>query len=278
MLPPSVTVTVKSPRLVANVLPASEAADFVFTVVAINPSEWDGKLKAWYDRHYPRAEYQAIETRSPWEMAIQLLPPLKEDIALAQTDPRWAAYDFGEHPDDPANGETIGGYGCFLIGLAIILRKVYQRDVTPPTLVRLATIPTVAAVKEASGNINQISEVCRTVPDDFIVLSGDDAMTVPAMAVGARGLISVASNEAPAEMALMVGAAEKGDFADARERHMRLLPLMNANFAESNPIPVKTALAMMGKIEEAFRLPMCELSSQEHRQALEGVLKQLGLV
>ena len=136
---------------------------------------------------------------------------------------------------------------------------------------------TVAAVKEASGNINQISEVCRTVPSDFIVLSGDDAMTLPAMAVGAQGLISVASNEAPAEMALLVEAAEKGDFADARERHMRLLPLMTANFAESNPIPVKTAMAQMGLLEEAFRLPMVP-AKPETRERLAKVLAEVGLL
>jgi 4-hydroxy-tetrahydrodipicolinate synthase len=163
--------------------------------------------------------------------------------------------------------------------LPIVVYNVPGRtgcNVTPTTLVRLATIPTVAAVKEASGNINQISEVCRTVPSDFIVLSGDDAMTLPAMAVGARGLISVASNEAPAEMALLVEAAEKGDYADARERHLRLLPLMTANFAESNPIPVKTAMAQMGLLEEAFRLPMVP-AKPETRERLAQVLAEVGL-
>jgi 4-hydroxy-tetrahydrodipicolinate synthase len=163
--------------------------------------------------------------------------------------------------------------------LPIVVYNVPGRtgcNVTPATLVRLATIPTVAAVKEASGNITQISEVCRAVPSDFIVLSGDDAMTLPAMAVGARGLISVASNEAPAEMALLVEAAEKGDYADARERHMRLLPLMMANFAESNPIPVKTAMAQMGLLEEAFRLPMVP-PKPETRERLAQVLAEVGL-
>jgi murein DD-endopeptidase MepM/ murein hydrolase activator NlpD len=104
-------------------------------IVAVNPGEWDGDLKAWYDEHYPNAEYRTVETESPWEMAIRLLPLLNEDIPLAQTDPRWASYDFGEEPD--ASGETIGRYGCFLTGLAIILRKLYQRDVTPPVLDKL---------------------------------------------------------------------------------------------------------------------------------------------
>jgi murein DD-endopeptidase MepM/ murein hydrolase activator NlpD len=104
-------------------------------IVAVNPGEWDGDLRAWYDEHYPNAKYRTVETESPWEMAVRLLPLLNEDIALAQTDRRWAGYDFGEEPDE--NGETIGRYGCFLTGLAIILRKLYQRDITPPMLDKL---------------------------------------------------------------------------------------------------------------------------------------------
>jgi 4-hydroxy-tetrahydrodipicolinate synthase len=164
--------------------------------------------------------------------------------------------------------------------LPIVVYNVPGRtgcNVTPKTLERLATIPTVAAVKEASGNINQISEVCRTAPPGFIVLSGDDAMTLPAMAVGAQGLISVASNEAPAEMAGLVEAAEKGDYADARQRHQRLLPLLSANFLESNPIPVKAAMALMGLLEESFRLPMVP-PKPETRQSLAEVLGDLGLL
>jgi hypothetical protein len=106
-------------------------------IIAVNPGEWNGELKAWYDEHYPHAAYEAVETQSPWEMAVKLLPVLDEDIALGQSDPRWAHYDFGEQPDDPENGETIGGYGCFLTGLTTILRRVYQRDVTPPMLDKL---------------------------------------------------------------------------------------------------------------------------------------------
>ncbi len=102
-------------------------------IIAVNPGKWNGNLKARDDL----ARYQTIETESPWEMAVELLPALEEDIALAQTDPRWAGYDFGAHPDTPGSGETIGGFGCFLTGLAIILRKVYQRAVTPPLLDKL---------------------------------------------------------------------------------------------------------------------------------------------
>jgi len=132
-------------------------------------------------------------------------------------------------------------------------------------------------VKEASGNMTQICEVLKAVPADFLVLSGDDALTLPAMAVGARGLISVASNEAPGEMARLVEAAERNDFAAAREMHARLLPLMLVNFAESNPIPVKAAMAQMGLLEETYRLPMVPPRA-ETREKLRRVLAAVGLL
>lgn len=164
--------------------------------------------------------------------------------------------------------------------LPIVVYNVPSRtgcNVTPSTLIRLASIPTVVAVKEASGNINQIGEICRTVPKDFLVLSGDDAMTLPAMAVGGHGLISVASNEAPADLVRLVEAAEKGDFEAAREEHQRILPLLTANFLESNPIPVKAAMAQMGLLEENFRLPMVP-PRDETRQRLGQVLAEVGLL
>ncbi|MGE5361656.1 MAG: 4-hydroxy-tetrahydrodipicolinate synthase [Bacteroidales bacterium] len=164
--------------------------------------------------------------------------------------------------------------------LPIIVYNVPGRtgcNVEVGTLVRLASIPGIAGVKEASGNMTQICEVCRAVPDSFVVLSGDDALTLPVMAVGGRGVISVASNEAPAEMVALVEAAEAGDIATARARHARLLPLMQANFVESNPIPVKAALAMMGLIEERYRLPLVPLRP-ESRARLAAVLNAHGLV
>jgi 4-hydroxy-tetrahydrodipicolinate synthase len=150
-------------------------------------------------------------------------------------------------------------------------------NVDPATLARLASIPYVIGVKEASGSMTQICEVVKAVPPDFVVLSGDDALTLPAMAVGARGIVSVASNEAPAEMALMVEAAEANDFASARLIHSRLLPLMLANFTESNPIPVKAAMAQMGLLEEAWRLPMVPPRA-ETREKLARVLAGAGLL
>jgi 4-hydroxy-tetrahydrodipicolinate synthase len=143
--------------------------------------------------------------------------------------------------------------------LPIVVYNVPGRtgcNVDVATLLRLASIPNVVGVKEASGNMTQMVEVCQAVPDDFIVLSGDDALTLSLMAVGGRGIISVASNQVPGEMARMVEAAERGDFASARAAHRRLLPLMQANFVESNPVPVKWSLARLGLIEEVYRLPL----------------------
>jgi 4-hydroxy-tetrahydrodipicolinate synthase len=164
--------------------------------------------------------------------------------------------------------------------LPIVVYNVPGRtgcNVDPATLARLASIPHVVGVKEASGNMTQICEVLKAVGPDFLVLSGDDALALPAMAVGARGVISVASNEAPGEMARLVEAAERNDFAAAREIHARLLPLMLANFAESNPIPVKAAMVQMGLLEENYRLPMVPPGAPT-RERLLRVLAGVGLV
>jgi 4-hydroxy-tetrahydrodipicolinate synthase len=164
--------------------------------------------------------------------------------------------------------------------LPIILYNVPGRtgcNIDPATLMKLAAIPNVIGVKEASGNIQQMCEVCRSVPAEFIVLSGDDAITLPLMAVGGRGVISVASNEVPREMSQMVEAAEAGDFVTARRIHASLMPLMLVNFVESNPIPVKAAMAAMGLLEETFRLPMVP-PRQESRVKILNVLNELGVL
>ena len=163
------------------------------------------------------------------------------------------------------------------VGLPVIVYNVPGRtgcNVDVATLVRLAGVPGIVGVKEASGNISQMVEICGAVPRDFLVLSGDDALTLPLMAVGGRGLISVASNEVPAELARMVEAAERNDFAAARQIHDELLPLMLVNFIESNPIPVKSAMAAMGLLDEVYRLPMVppkESSRARIREVLEGL-------
>jgi 4-hydroxy-tetrahydrodipicolinate synthase len=163
--------------------------------------------------------------------------------------------------------------------LPIILYNVPGRtgcNIDPATCAKLATIPNVVAVKEASGNIQQMVELCRAVPDGFLVLSGDDALTLPLMALGGRGLISVASNEIPADMVQMVEAAERGDYAAARNVHNRVVPLMLGNFVESNPGPVKFAMAAMGLCEEVFRLPMVS-PRPASQKAILAALKELGL-
>ena len=165
--------------------------------------------------------------------------------------------------------------------LPIIVYNVPSRtgcNVTPATLRRLAEIPHVVGVKEASGDLGQMCEICQTMADDFAVLSGDDAFTLALMALGGRGVISVISNETPDEMAALVDRAAAGDFAAARAIHNRLLPLMQMNFVESNPIPVKAALAEMGLIETAaYRSPMAPPRPESHARIIS-VLRSLGLV
>ena len=163
--------------------------------------------------------------------------------------------------------------------LPVVLYNVPGRtgcNIDPATLVRLATIPNVVGVKEASGNISQMAEICHSVPPDFLVLSGDDAIALPLMALGGRGVISVVSNEAPAEMVQMVEAAERGDFTTARRWHDKLLPLMQINFIESNPIPVKFGMAAMGLCEEAYRLPMVP-PREASKEKILSVLKKFGM-
>jgi len=164
--------------------------------------------------------------------------------------------------------------------LPIVVYNVPGRtgvNVEVATLARLAQIRNIVGVKEASGNVSQMCEICRAVPSEFIVLSGDDALTLPLMAVGGHGIISVASNEIPAEMVAMVQHAERNDFAAARAVHARILPLMTVNFVESNPGPVKAAMAAMGLIEETFRLPMVAPRAESKEKILT-VLKSLGLL
>lgn len=150
-------------------------------------------------------------------------------------------------------------------------------NIEPATLGRLAKIANILAVKEASGNISQIAEVFNHVPDTFLVFSGDDAVTLPVISLGGVGIISVASNEIPHEMSKLTQAALDGEWVRARQIQKKYLPLMQANFIESNPMPVKAALAMMGRIEENYRLPMLKMKP-DTRAKLEKILVEVGLV
>jgi 4-hydroxy-tetrahydrodipicolinate synthase len=166
------------------------------------------------------------------------------------------------------------------VSLPIILYSVQGRtgvNIEPATVGRLSHIENIIGIKEASGNISQMSTILNAVPEDFLVLSGDDAITLPLIALGGRGVISVASNEIPTEMTALTRLALAGDFAGARQIHRRFLPLMDINFVESNPIPVKAALAEMGLLEAVWRLPLVA-PKPENRARIRAVLESLNLV
>jgi len=162
----------------------------------------------------------------------------------------------------------------------IVLYNIAGRtgtNIDTATLRRLAEIPNIIGVKEASGNISQIAEVCATVPEDFLVFSGDDAITLAVIALGGVGIVSVASNEIPAEMTRMTQAALANKWDAARLIFRKYLPLMQANFMESNPGPAKAVLSMMGRIEEVYRLPIVPMRP-ENRMKLEKVVTEVGLL
>jgi len=166
------------------------------------------------------------------------------------------------------------------ISLPIILYSVQGRtgvNIEPPTVQRLSQIANIIGIKEASGNIAQMSTILNAVPEDFLVLSGDDAITLPLIALGGRGVISVASNEIPAQMTSLTQHALAGDFEGARQIHRRFLPLMEVNFIESNPIPVKAALAEMRLLEPVWRLPLVA-PKPENRARIRAVLESLNLI
>ena len=164
--------------------------------------------------------------------------------------------------------------------LPIVLYNVPGRtgtNIEPATVERLAAIDTIVGVKEASGNVFQIAEVRRRLPPSFLVLAGDDVLTLPVMALGGQGVISVAGNEVPREMSRLVELCEAGDFAEARGLHERLLPLLQANFIESNPNPVKAVMAMAGLLTLSYRLPMVP-PTEATRTRLREVAGPLGIV
>ena len=166
------------------------------------------------------------------------------------------------------------------ISLPIILYNVPPRtnvNIDPPTLRRLAEIDNIIGIKEASGSISQMAAILNSVPEDFLVLSGDDAIALPLIALGGRGVISVVSNEIPEEMTYLTTLCLKGDFTRAREIQRRYQVLMEANFLESNPIPVKAAMAEMGLLEPVWRLPLVAPKA-ENQERIRDVLASLGLV
>jgi 4-hydroxy-tetrahydrodipicolinate synthase len=165
------------------------------------------------------------------------------------------------------------------ISLPIILYSVQGRtgvNIEPATVKRLAGIQNIVGIKEASGSIGQMAAILNIVPDDFVVLSGDDAITLPLIALGGRGVVSVVSNEIPAQMAQLVRLGVQGDIPGAREIHRRYHALMEVNFVESNPIPVKAAMAEMGLLEPVWRLPLVAPKA-ENLARVRDVLESAGL-
>jgi len=166
------------------------------------------------------------------------------------------------------------------IRLPIVVYSVQGRtgvNVEPATMARLASIENIVGVKEASGNIGQVATILNEVPTTFTVLSGDDAVTIPVMALGGRGIISVVSNQIPGEMTQLAQACLRGDFETARRVQARYLPLMNVNFVESNPIPVKAAMGLMGLLDPVYRLPMTP-PSPANLARIAKVLEAAGLL
>jgi 4-hydroxy-tetrahydrodipicolinate synthase len=166
------------------------------------------------------------------------------------------------------------------VPLPIILYSVQGRtgvNIEPATVKRLSQIENIVGIKEASGNVSQMAAILNAVPEEFIVLSGDDAITLPLISLGGRGVISVVSNEIPGEMSRLTRAALQGDFRTAREIHRRYHPLMEINFVESNPGPVKAAMAEMGLLESVWRLPLVPPKA-ENQARIRAVLESLELV
>jgi len=166
------------------------------------------------------------------------------------------------------------------VKIPVIIYSVQSRtgvNVLPSTMKRLAEIDNIIGVKEASGNIVQVAEILQQVPEDFLVLSGDDAITLPLIALGGKGVISVVSNQIPKEMTELTQACLRNDFVLARQLQKKYLPLMQVNFIETNPIPVKAAMALMGLLEPVWRLPLVPPSADSLAR-IRAVLEQLGLI
>jgi 4-hydroxy-tetrahydrodipicolinate synthase len=166
------------------------------------------------------------------------------------------------------------------VDIPVILYNIASRtgvNIEPETMAKLAGIKNIIGVKEASGNLEQMSRVISMCGKEFIVLSGDDALTLPLLAIGGRGIISVVANIVPRDVSGMVKAFERGDIEGARKLHYKMLPLVKVMFIETNPIPVKTAMALMGMLKPGLRLPMCDMSASS-LERLKQALKEYKLI
>ncbi len=209
----------------------------------------------------------------------------KKTIALAKTAQRCgvdAVLIVGPYYNKPTQEGYVQHFTAVAeaVDCGVVLYNVPGRtggNITAETQLRLAEIPNIIATKEASANFGQIYDIIRGKPEGFSVLSGDDDIVVAQLAIGMDGVISVAANEVPDEFSRMVHLALGGAFAEAQEIHYRLVDLLRGNFMESNPIPVKTAMAMMGLLEEKFRLPLVPMQAH-NRVHLRNILQSLDLV
>jgi 4-hydroxy-tetrahydrodipicolinate synthase len=182
----------------------------------------------------------------------------------------------------PTNSGFLGHFRAIAdaVDLPLVVYNIAARtgkNIDNPTMLELAKYRNIVAVKEASGDIGQIMDLLAKKPSDFTVLSGDDNLVFPIMALGGKGVISVASNLAPDRMTRFVAAMQKGDWEEARSMHYQLLPLFKAIFIETNPIPIKAAMAMKGMIRETYRLPMCPMAPK-NRESLEATLRDLKML
>jgi len=193
-----------------------------------------------------------------------------------------ATLQVGPYYNKPTSQGFLGHFRAIAdaVDLPLIVYNIQGRtgkNIDNPTMLELAQHRNIVAVKEASGDIGQIMELIAKKPAEFTVLSGDDNLVFPIMALGGRGVISVVSNLVPQQMSRFVGAALKGDWDAARKMHYELLPLFKAAFIETNPIPIKAALAMRGLIAETYRLPMCAMAPK-NRESLQATLKEMKLL
>jgi len=166
------------------------------------------------------------------------------------------------------------------VDIPIVLYNIASRtgvNIEPETIAELAKIKNIVGIKEASGNLDQMSRIAQLCGDEFALISGDDSLTLPLMAIGGTGVISVVANIAPKDVADLVDSFLKGDLRHAKKMHYKLLPLIKAMFIETNPIPVKTAMGLMGMIEPGLRLPMCDMKP-ENLAKLRKALKDYGLL
>jgi 4-hydroxy-tetrahydrodipicolinate synthase len=190
-----------------------------------------------------------------------------------------ATLQVGPYYNKPTNQGFLGHFRAIadVVDLPLVVYNIAGRtgkNIDNPTMIELASHRNIVAVKEASGDIGQVMDLIAKKPAAFAVLSGDDNLVFPIMALGGTGVISVASNIVPERMVKFVAAILKGEWEAARRMHYELLPLFKAIFIETNPIPIKAALAMKGMMSETYRLPMCAMTPANHK-ALEGVLKEM---